>query len=105
MSNARHTTPQGGVPRRRSARKLQPAAFPILEPFARRLETFRLERGLTQRVLADRAKISTNHYQDIAHAEANPTITVLLSLASALDVSLVDLFDSAPSSSSEERRS
>lgn len=103
MSKWRHTTPQAGVPRRRSRRKVEQAAFPTLEPFARRLESLRLERGLTQRAVAERAKISTNHYQDIAHAHANPTVIVLLSLASALGVSLVDLFDSLPPPSDEHR--
>ncbi|MPY90699.1 MAG: helix-turn-helix domain-containing protein [Luteitalea sp.] len=84
---------QAGVPRRRSPRKTEQAAFPTLEPFARRLERLRLERGFTQRALAERAKISTNHYQDIAHAHANPTVIVVLSLADALGVSVVDLFE------------
>jgi transcriptional regulator with XRE-family HTH domain len=94
MSKWRHTTSHSGVPRRRSRRKAQQAAFPTLEPFAQRLEGLRLERGFTQRTLAERAHISTNHYQDIAHAHANPTVIVLLDLASALGVSVVDLFDS-----------
>ncbi len=81
---------------------MEPAAFPTLEPFAKRLESLRLQRGFTQRALAERAQISTNHYQDIAHAQANPTTTVLLSLANALDVSVVDLF--APTPSPDTRR-
>jgi transcriptional regulator with XRE-family HTH domain len=81
------------VPRRRQPRKALPAPFPTLEPFARRLEGLRLDRGLTQRALAARAHISTNYYHDIAHAQANPTVIVLLSLADALDVPVSDLFD------------
>jgi len=96
MSNPRHTTPQADVPRRRSSRKAQPAAFPALEPFARRLEALRLERRLTQHALAQRARISTKHYREIAHAHANPSVIVLLNLATALGVSLLDLFDSPP---------
>src|SRR5258705_1176449 len=92
MSKWRQTTSQVGVPRRRSRRKAGPAPFPSLAPFGWRLKSLRL--GLTQRALAERAKISTNHYQDTAHARANPTVMVLLSLANALGVSLVDLFDS-----------
>lgn len=72
---------------------MEPAAFPALEPFARRLENLRLERGLTQRALAAQVEISANHYQSIAHAHANPTVTVLLKLADALGVSIVDLFE------------
>lgn len=87
--------PERGVPRRRSRRKADPSAFPTLEPFARRLENLRLERGFTQRALAERAGISANHYQDIAHAQANPSVIVLLSLADALGVPVVDLFESS----------
>jgi transcriptional regulator with XRE-family HTH domain len=58
--------------------------------FARRLESLRFERGLTQRALAERVKISTNHYQEIEDADANPNAKVLLRLANALGVSLGD---------------
>lgn len=96
MATRRDTSPEPrtSVPRWRSRRKTEPAAFPTLEPFAKRLESLRLARGFTQRALAEGAQISTNHYQDIAHAHANPTIVVLLRLASALGVSVVDLFES-----------
>src|SRR5262245_39184399 len=96
MATRRHTTPPAGVPRRRVRRDTEPTTFPTLEPFARRLESLRHERRLTQRALAERARISTNHYQDIAHAQANPTIIVLLRLAAALGVSVVDLFEAPP---------
>lgn len=82
------------VPRRGPLQKSEPTAFPTLQPFAKRLESLRLERGFTQRALAERAKISTTYYQDIAHARANPTVAVALALAHALGVSVVDLFES-----------
>lgn len=103
MSKRRPPTAPPSVPRRRARRTHGPAPFPTLEPFARRLESLRLERALTQRALAARARISTNHYQDIAHAEANPTVIVLLRLASALGVSLDDLFELPPPD--DDRRS
>jgi transcriptional regulator with XRE-family HTH domain len=82
-----------GSPRRRKPREGGPAAFPALEPLARRLEALRLQRGLTQRGIAKRAQISANHYQNIAHANANPGLTVLLRLVGALGVSVADLFE------------
>jgi transcriptional regulator with XRE-family HTH domain len=103
MSIWRHTTSDSGVPRRRSRRTAEAPAFPTLEPFAQRLERLRLERGLTQRALAARARISTNYYQDIAHAQANPTVLALLRLADALGVPLRDLFDS-PAAPPDELR-
>ena len=104
MSIRRSTESTPGVPRRRARRRQGPVPFPTLEPFARRLESLRLKRGLTQRALAARADISANHYQDIAHAEANPTVIVLLRLAGALGVSLDDLFDWPPVTPTDERR-
>jgi transcriptional regulator with XRE-family HTH domain len=74
-----------------------PPAYPTLGPFAQRLEEFRHARRLTQRALAERVGISTNHYQDIAHAEGNPTAVVLLRMAAALGVTVGDLFDATPS--------
>jgi transcriptional regulator with XRE-family HTH domain len=91
------------APRRRSRRQDKPPPYPTLEPFARRLEELRLGRGLTQRALAKRARVSTNHYQEIAHARANPTVIVLLRLAAALEVPLVELFDRPPATAEEHR--
>jgi hypothetical protein len=85
--------PRAGIPRRRSRRNAARPTFPTLEPFGRRLESLRLKCGLTQRAVAARAHISTNHYQDIAHANANPTLVVLVELANALTVPLVYLFE------------
>src|SRR5262245_21206045 len=103
MSRPSHTTPPEEPPRRQPTGKTPPAAFPTLEPFARRLESLRRDRGLTQRAMAARSHISTNHYQDIAHARANPSVIVLLRLAQALGVSLVELFDSGPPAPSERQ--
>jgi transcriptional regulator with XRE-family HTH domain len=94
---------EAGVPRRRSRRQTEEPAFPALVPFSRRLESLRFERGLTQRAVATRACISTNHYQDIAAARANPTLVVLLNLAHALEVSPSDLFESPLQRSSTHR--
>src|SRR5262245_27023422 len=103
MSKRPRMSPQAGVPSRRPRRRMEPVAFPTLEPFARRLESLRLERRLTQRALAERAEISTNAYLDIAHAHANPSVLVLLRLANALGVPLADLFGEPPPAETEHR--
>jgi transcriptional regulator with XRE-family HTH domain len=69
-----------------------------LGAFAARLEQFRLARGLTQRVLSERAGISPAHYQEIAHAQANPTLLVSLRLADAVEVSIAELLAAPPAS-------
>jgi transcriptional regulator with XRE-family HTH domain len=102
MPKSTRTTPQGDSSRKQPPRRAQPA-FPTLEPFARRLESLRLERRLTQRALAARAGISANHWHDIVHARANPSVMVLLRLAHALSVPIVELFDPVPPA--DERRS
>ena len=55
------------------------------------------------RSLAAKAKISLNHYQDIAHARANPSLMVFLNLVHALGVPPVELFESPEPPSDEYR--
>ena len=95
MAKPPDTTPRSrkSTPRRRRPLKTEPAAFPTLLPLAERLEHLRIKRGLTQSVLAAQVGISTKHYQALAHAQANPTATVLLELAESLSVSVIDLFE------------
>lgn len=104
MSNRRPIASSPGVRHRRARHTQEPAPISTLEPFARRVENLRHERRLSQRALAARANLSTNYYQNIAHAQANPTVLVLLRLASALEVSLGDLFDWAPGPPVDVRR-
>jgi transcriptional regulator with XRE-family HTH domain len=87
--------PRSAISGQRPVRKKEATTFPALEPFARRLESVRRERGLTQRAVAERALISTTYYQDIVHGQANPTVIVALRLATALGVQLADLFEAA----------
>ena len=82
--------PHSGPRRRQTSTRPK---FPILQPFARRLESLRFERGLTQRNLAKRAGISANHYQAIAQAQRSPGVVVLLALAEALGVTVGELFE------------
>jgi transcriptional regulator with XRE-family HTH domain len=69
-----------------------------LQAFAAGLEQFRLAHGLTQRIVARRAGISANYYQDIAHAQANPSLLVTLRLADAIGVSISELLAAPPES-------
>ena len=58
-----------------------------------RLRVLRLERGLTQDAIAERAEISTKHYQDLELGRKgfNPNLETLSALAIALEVELFDL--------------
>jgi transcriptional regulator with XRE-family HTH domain len=58
-----------------------------------RLRTLRLERGLTQDGIAERAEISSKHYQDLELGRKgfNPNLETLNALAVALEVELFDL--------------
>jgi hypothetical protein len=79
-NNWKATGARAAKPRQRVRRTPPPPAFQALEPLASRLEQLRL----TQRRLAALVKISTNHYEHIAHAQANPSVLVLPRLAGAL---------------------
>jgi transcriptional regulator with XRE-family HTH domain len=59
----------------------------------KRLRTLRIERGLTQDALAERANLSEKHYQDLELGRKgfNPNLETLNSLAIALDVEIFDL--------------
>jgi transcriptional regulator with XRE-family HTH domain len=78
--------------------------FPALVPFTKQLETLRDARGLSQRALAARARMSPSRYREIAQAQADPNAIELMQLARALDVAVVDLFDSSPRSSTPDVR-
>jgi transcriptional regulator with XRE-family HTH domain len=58
-----------------------------------RLRTLRLERRLTQDTIAERAEISSKHYQDLELGRKgfNPNLETLNALAVALEVELFDL--------------
>ena len=94
MPRRRPSPISSDAPRPERRQRAKPPNFPGLESFAGRLEQLRRERGLSQRALAERARISKNHYIDIAHANANPTVIVLLKLVAALGASLTDLLES-----------
>jgi transcriptional regulator with XRE-family HTH domain len=52
----------------------------------------RLERKLTQKAAAERAKLDEKHWQEIESARTNPTLATLVGVAHALKVTLSELF-------------
>ncbi|TDC53986.1 XRE family transcriptional regulator [Jiangella ureilytica] len=56
-----------------------------------RVSSLRLSRGLTQEQLAHLAGISRGYLQKVEHARACPGLDVLLRIARALGVTVVDL--------------
>jgi transcriptional regulator with XRE-family HTH domain len=65
-----------------------PAPDPVLAAVLRRL---RLERGSTQEALAYRSGITTGSLARIELGQASPAWVTVRSIASALDVTLVEL--------------
>lgn len=60
-----------------------------------RLRALRQERGLSQRVLAERAGVSPNAISLIERDETSPSVATLQHLATALDVKMSYFFESA----------
>ena len=65
----------------------------ILKKFGKRLNTIRKSRNLSLRRLADIADVDFSQIHRIEKGESNPTLTMLLALSEALDVSLAQLLD------------
>src|SRR5574340_991782 len=61
--------------------------------FGQRVREVRRTRGLSQEQLAERAEIATNYLSSIERGLENPTFDMLVRLARALKVDLVDLFN------------
>jgi len=64
----------------------------MLRRIGERIRAVRRERGLTQEVLAERAKIHPTYLSEIENGKANVSLPALASLARGLRVSLADLF-------------
>lgn len=63
-----------------------------LQPFAKRIREFRMERRISQAELANRAKVSNITISKIESGDNdNPTITTLRNIALVLKITLVDL--------------
>lgn len=63
--------------------------------FGRRLQTRRLQRGLTQEQFAEALDKSTEHISFLERGERSPSFEMLLDLARVLETSLVSLLDDA----------
>ena len=59
---------------------------------AKKLKEARLNRGLTQIEVAEKAKINSNYYSKIERGQAKPSIEVYERLAKTLKVSSSDIF-------------
>lgn len=79
----------------------------VVERFARRLKELRVERGMTQSDLAQRAKVTATYVSKLESAGAAPGIDLVEKLAAALGVGLTDLIPLAqptdPSGAARER--
>ncbi|MBI2833019.1 MAG: helix-turn-helix transcriptional regulator [Acidobacteria bacterium] len=60
-----------------------------------RLRALRLERGLTQEQLGERADLSYKFIGEVERGDANPTVGTLDMLATALGVTIAEFFDKA----------
>lgn len=61
----------------------------------RRIKQLRAQLGLTQEELAERCNIFRTYMSRIESGAANPTLTMLYTLADALEVRVPDLFEKA----------
>ena len=59
---------------------------------AKRLKTLRLDRGLTQSDVAEKADMSTNYYAKIERGELRPSVDIYERLAKALKATASDIF-------------
>ncbi|WP_390588532.1 helix-turn-helix domain-containing protein [Erythrobacter sp. MTPC3] len=66
-------------------------ASPTLKHLAANCRCLRIARGLSQAELSELSGIAASHISNIENVRANPTIDSLEDLASALQVSVLDL--------------
>ena len=52
----------------------------------RNVRKYRLERGMTQEVFAERSGLGQNYLSDLERGKRNPTVVTLWEIAQALDV-------------------
>lgn len=65
----------------------------ILKKFGKHLESIRKTKNLSLRKLADIADVDFSQIHRIEKGQSNPTLTMLLALAEALDIPVFDLLD------------
>lgn len=59
----------------------------------RRIQELRKEQGLSQEKFAEKADISPNYLSRIECGKENPTLDMLIKLASALEIEMWEMFD------------
>jgi transcriptional regulator with XRE-family HTH domain len=64
----------------------------VPETLSRQVKCFRSEAGLTQQALAEKCGIYRTYLSRIESGDANPSVSVLVALASALNVELYKFF-------------
>jgi transcriptional regulator with XRE-family HTH domain len=70
-----------------------PSKIQVCLTFGRTVRKFRHARGLSQEGLADQANIHRTYIGGIERGERNPTLTMIVRLAEALDVPPAKLLD------------
>lgn len=66
---------------------------PILEKFGKHIRAIRTIKGISQEELASKAGVHRTYLGGIERGERNPSLKNIAAIASALDVSLSELFD------------
>ena len=59
---------------------------------AKRIKAIRLQKGLTQLALAEKASINVNYYSKVERAELKPSVDILEKIVKALGVKSSDIF-------------
>ena len=68
------------------------------------IRTIRLEKGLTQKELALKSKVSENAIKQYESGKRQPKMEYLMKISSALNVNLIDLISSSESQSQHENK-
>ncbi len=64
----------------------------IQETLSRQVKAVRAEAGLTQQALAERCGIYRTYLSRIESGDANPSVSVLIALANALNIEIYKFF-------------
>ncbi|MDR0934818.1 MAG: helix-turn-helix domain-containing protein [Erysipelotrichaceae bacterium] len=62
-----------------------------LKKLGERIRLLRIEKGWSQEFLSFEADVNKNYISDLERGRRNPTVKLLIKLAEALEVKLVDL--------------
>lgn len=65
----------------------------IYEELGQKIRKIRLAKGWTQEVLSFEAEVNKNYISDLERGARNPTLKILIKIADALDVDIVELLE------------